>query len=729
MFKKSYLLLLLLFVFTCNSYAQSSFSNFQGLHSEGRIPKDFVRYNNDPKLQNSTLSFLFKSGLILYGTELNQYLDKILDNLLVDYPKVRREIRVYIFKSAVVNAMAFEDNVIVVNLGLIAQVQNESELAFILAHELVHIVNKHIEKEKKNRSKKNKRGTPDAQNSIESFMSHHYRSREHEVEADKEGFEKYYKNSGYSLDALDGVFDVLQFSFLPFDEVPFDKAFLETNFYNFPKNYALVNLTPIRSREDYIDTLSTHPNILKRRILIYDLIKKNSTTKGELFLQSEELFEKVRHMARLESINTFLTYHEYGEAFYNAYILLQKDPQSQFLNRAIVASLYGIYCHKVKSDISNVLEDYKNSEGQIQQSNYFLKKIPQRELALLVLRFSWLNLQKYPEDPYLEKIAIDMFHKIFEMKIKILTDQVEIPVEKNEIAKNSNNKTVNERELNAERTNYDDKNNNSDEETDSELEETEDFVEIVEKLETSQSGNTKDANTDILNRMFFDLRKDSVFVKWVEKQRRRIIINSDLNKDQLIQQDMNACKKLLAFAPNLYIVKSDYSYKNKPKSISNTILNTDIPNTTIEVLSFNDEIASSTDSYNLYCKLKALYFDLKNSNSNGMQLYQSANIESVIELTGTTYITFVDAILLYPYMEYDKIGIGLLATIVPVMAPFTLFHIFVPKRASAVEIEVINIETGNILHFSENNYGYNNRAFIHNFMYSKIKNIKKENSK
>ena len=94
MFKKSYLLLLLLFVFTCNSYAQSSFSNFQGLHSEGRIPKDFVRYNNDPKLQNSTLSFLFKSGLILYGTELNQYLDKILDNLLVDYPKVRREIRV-----------------------------------------------------------------------------------------------------------------------------------------------------------------------------------------------------------------------------------------------------------------------------------------------------------------------------------------------------------------------------------------------------------------------------------------------------------------------------------------------------------------------------------------------------------------------------------------------------------------------------------------------------------
>lgn len=722
---KKYYIILLVLIWTSYGFSQDSATPFDHLQSEGRIPRDFVRYTNDPKLQNSTLSYLFKSGLILYGTELNQYLDKILDNLLVDYPKVRREIRIYIFKSAVVNAMAFEDNVIVVNLGLIAQVQNESELAFIIAHELVHIVNKHIEKEKKSRSKKKNDRISNSQTSIESFMSHHYRSREHEVEADKEGFEKYFKKSGYSLEALDGVFDVLQFSFLPFDEVKFEKSFLETSFYKFPDSYALVNLTPIRSREDYIDTLSTHPNILKRRVLISELVAKSNSDNGKLFLQPEEQFEKIRHLARLECINSFLTYHEYGNAFYNAYLLLQNEPQNQFLNRAIVASLYGIYCHKNKTDFSSVVEEYKKTEGQIQQSNFFLKKISSKELALLVLRFSWLNSQKYPDDPYFGKISVDMFHKIFELKIKILTDIVETPIDNKDMSMNENATNKKQKDINSDKIKDKDR-SDTDDETNTEITEREDFGEIIEQLDTPAESKNEN-NKEILNRIFYDLRKDSVFVKWVEKQRRRIIINSDINKEQLIQQDMNGCKKLLAFAPNLYKVRSDYSYTNKPKSISKTILNASIPNSTVEVLNFNDNIATSTEQYNLYCKLKALFYDLKNSNGNEMLLYQSAEIESVIELTGTPYITFIDAIITPTYPEYGKIALGLFIPVVPYMAPFTLFNIFVPKRASAVAIEIINISTGNIIHFEENNYGYNNSSFIHNYIYSNIKNLKKVN--
>ncbi|PKP20343.1 MAG: hypothetical protein CVU04_04030, partial [Bacteroidetes bacterium HGW-Bacteroidetes-20] len=245
-----------------NSFAQNYFSNFSSLKSEGKMPNDFKKYLTSDVKEDMNLKRLFSSGLIVYGSELNIYVEKVADQLLKDYPDLRKKMRFYILKSTVVNAYAFNDHIIIINLGLLAQIQNESELAFILAHEMVHIVNNHIEIEKKERKKKNKYDS-----TKDKFLSYHNRSRDHEYESDKEGFIKFYEKSGYSLEAINGVFDVLQYGYLPFDEFKFDREFVETNFYKFPDNYFLVNLSPIRNREDFIDTLSTHPNILKRRTI------------------------------------------------------------------------------------------------------------------------------------------------------------------------------------------------------------------------------------------------------------------------------------------------------------------------------------------------------------------------------------------------------------------------------------------------------------------------------
>ena len=37
-----------------------------------------------------------------------------------------------------------ENGIILINMGLLAQLSNESELAFIMAHEIVHYVEHHI---------------------------------------------------------------------------------------------------------------------------------------------------------------------------------------------------------------------------------------------------------------------------------------------------------------------------------------------------------------------------------------------------------------------------------------------------------------------------------------------------------------------------------------------------------------------------------------------------------
>ncbi len=733
MYRKIYFLILFFFGLTLNVNSQNGYSDFKCIESQGEIPKDFSKYLNHSKFNNTTLSYIFKSGLVVYGTELNQYLENILDRILMDYPDIRKEIRIYIFKSAVVNAMAFEDNVIIVNMGLLAQVQNESELAFILSHELVHIVNKHIEKENKKEKKdksKEQKNRSNSQGRIESFMSYHYRSREHEVEADKEGIEKYYSKSGYSLDALDGVFDVLQFSFLPFDEVPFEKSFLETDFYQFPDHYALVNLTPIRSREDYIDTLSTHPNILKRRLLIQNLKQQRNVDQGSVFIQSEDQFNKIRHLARLEVVNIFLTHHEYDKSFYNSYILLKQDPESQFLNTALVSSLYGIYKHKKNSDMNDCLEDYKKTEGEIQQSNYFLKKISQKEIALLVLRFSWLNSQKYPQCKYLKDISKDMFDDIFEMKIKILTDinPNDENSTSNVITKKASNKAGNSENLDLENSKRRESDSDSDTEEDSDDETHDGLYESYEKIVSLEDpkGNDK---VDILNKIFVDLRKDSIFVTWVEKQRRRIIINSDISAEELLQDEMNSTSKIVVFDPNFYIVSSDISFKNKPKSIYRTILSVEIPKTKVDIFKYDDKTTTSTELYNIYCKVKEISYDLSSSNNNGMQLYQSRHLDKIRQYTGTSYVAFVDAMLIPPYWSADRLAVGIIVPIVPVLAPISLVHLLISKRRSLVEITFLNMETGHVKEYKVQNNGYSNHPFIHNFIYSTFKNFKKGTQK
>ena len=127
--------------------AQSLASNYKVLRSEGEIPsdfKDFMQKNPTAADFNLFLKEMFLQGNILYGNPLNQYINTVADEILKDYPSLRKELRFYILKSPVVNASATENGIILINMGLLAQLSNESELAFIMAHEIVHYVEHHI---------------------------------------------------------------------------------------------------------------------------------------------------------------------------------------------------------------------------------------------------------------------------------------------------------------------------------------------------------------------------------------------------------------------------------------------------------------------------------------------------------------------------------------------------------------------------------------------------------
>lgn len=83
---------------------------------------------------------LARAGKIRNDPALNAYLQDILDKL---YPEFNGRLRVRALDAPHLNAFALPNGSIYINTGLLARLQNEAQLATVLAHEGVHFVHRH----------------------------------------------------------------------------------------------------------------------------------------------------------------------------------------------------------------------------------------------------------------------------------------------------------------------------------------------------------------------------------------------------------------------------------------------------------------------------------------------------------------------------------------------------------------------------------------------------------
>jgi len=119
------------------------------------------------------------------------YLQKVMDRL---YPEFKGKIRVRIYDSTELNAFALPNGSIYFNIGLLARIENEAQLATILAHEAAHFIEKHSFQQRvssKNYAAFAVSGIPFSRlvavSSISGF------SQDLESEADKKGYERLLK--------------------------------------------------------------------------------------------------------------------------------------------------------------------------------------------------------------------------------------------------------------------------------------------------------------------------------------------------------------------------------------------------------------------------------------------------------------------------------------------------------------------------------------------------------
>ncbi len=79
-------------------------------------------------------------GVLLDDPEAQAYVQSVMDRL---FPEFRGSIHVHVARSSALNAYALPNGSIYINLGLLARMRNEAQLAMVLGHEATHFIEQH----------------------------------------------------------------------------------------------------------------------------------------------------------------------------------------------------------------------------------------------------------------------------------------------------------------------------------------------------------------------------------------------------------------------------------------------------------------------------------------------------------------------------------------------------------------------------------------------------------
>jgi len=424
------LLLAPLFLTAQNEYAP--------LECQGKIPKDFLttshsKYQNADKnvlaadakrternafkqfqlATNFYLDQLLHSGRVLFNDEASQYLADVTQVLLNAQPTPElQNVRVYALRSSAVNAFATDRGEVFVTLGLLAQLENEAQLAYVIAHELVHVQKRHslkfhLDKQKLQRNQGRSilgRAATDEQ----LFTAATY-SKENENEADRLGLERILL-SRYNTATLPVVYDVLKYSYLPFDDLPFEYTLLESEHYRLPPAYRLESVKPIEGEaDDEDDSRSSHPNLGSRRqAMLARLDALTDAPEKTDYVVSADRFARVRALARNEMPLLYLHSDEHAAAIYNAGLLLRERPDDVGLKKCIAKALY-LHAKLRNSEDYSYEGNYEEIEGESQQLHYLLETIPTAESTVLAWQYAWNLHRAHPDDAELKAITTDLF--------------------------------------------------------------------------------------------------------------------------------------------------------------------------------------------------------------------------------------------------------------------------------------------------------------------------------
>lgn len=726
----------------CNLFTEAyssekvNMNTVKSTRSERKIKEKYLQESN------YYLNQILLSGIVLYNTPINEYVDKIMDKILINEPEIRKNIRLYILKTPTVNASATDKGIMFVNLGLIAQSGSESQLAYILSHELIHYLKKHnvelyLEKDKlvRNNSGLKSNSAKDA------LYKTHFRSREMENEADDKGFSDYFIKTNYDLNQALETYDVLQYAYLPFDEIAFEKNFLSDSMFVFPEKYFPEAINPIKARDDYDDENSSHPNIKKRREMLQERLEKQSNTNKIINPSGNDYFKTIRDMARFECLRLDVINQSFTQSFYNGWIMKKDYPDNLYLDQIISASLYGLYKYKISGNLSDVVPNLKKTEGEIHAVNSLFRNIKVNELNGIALRYIFKTSQKFPDDKYINDLKNDLFKDL-------ITKQKASIKDFNNLSQNSAKTDLTE------------------EKTDS-IQKQSSKIRNIEKKKKSQK------TSDFYNYIFAGLTNNQLFIsdfnkavkdaekikegkKKLEDEENEDEDNYNNNEDNQTDKDEKEIEdeeelitsgylqrkgfklgidKIVLYNP--FYIKFDFrkkqelrffdTEKSKLEYISLLEKNAKKVGLEMDMITTSDFKIKGTDLYNEHLLLNDWTDEFSNWDISGNKvLFLSQDIKSIISDHNTKYLD-ITGIISAKASQLDNRAFSYLlySALSPVTWPLTLPYFFRPAYHTVYYNMVVDMETGKKVYINTSNIEMSDsKALLNSRVYDTFNQIK-----
>jgi len=357
------------------------------------------------KKASKKLREFVKEGLIIKDPQIQSFVDDTYTRLIANNKLVRPAHQILISNDPHVNAISYVQGTIVINIGLLNQVKNEDELAFILAHEQAHFDLNHVQQwtsgDKPAQAKEARKelqavlgggGSKEGYNSLLNWLEEvTLISQDFELQADSLAF-IYMSKSKYSLKAAVSVFGILDTPYSP--KVDYGFKWLTTLesgrfklnpqwFKDLPNIYKQYSAHKIASLSKSLDT---HPKIVARINGIRPLLAANASTTDPPNPPPE--VEAVIRLCEFEWIDGARKNKMLDLSLFQSLQLYQTYPKNSYLITNIARVLFAVYNAKLEGTLNHLVPILTpNYSPELKVINNMLYNMKETEIAEMAYNF------------------------------------------------------------------------------------------------------------------------------------------------------------------------------------------------------------------------------------------------------------------------------------------------------------------------------------------------------
>ncbi len=381
----------------------------------------------------------------VFDERIDTYFQRILNRLITANPKLASyDIRLLISRSSVPNASCYGEGTIVFNLGLVRYLQNEEQVAFVIAHEIAHLIENHpnkatIEAIEKLNSKEVKSDLNSisrtrygkTEKALSVLKDYVFDSRKHsryaESEADMIGLELIMNaniDPKHAVDVL-SILDIVDqekvnddFSLkrlFDFADYPFKSTWLE-------KEELMLGFgSKVNDFDWNEDSTKTHPDVSKRIAIVGDKYHLGNESKQDISLNLKSDHARIVQLSDLEIINYLFELERFDRSFYLALEAAILYPENSYTHLKIVENLYQMNKALIERRFGSHVRFARPKDSQSYATTLdFLNNL--RRLELVEIAYQYVN--KYAtegnEDMTYAQILASSMKEMEEEKIELI---------------------------------------------------------------------------------------------------------------------------------------------------------------------------------------------------------------------------------------------------------------------------------------------------------------------